>query len=276
MVYCMVQNQGTSDEMGEESDEMDDMTFCLSDCQRTDCYRHPSNIQDRTIPHSYADFTETDTCPSRQLIEKMQLSDEDATKDATLQQDMSGNMSGTHKSLDCISRQAAIDALLNLHGMVATDWHRDKDYFDAVSDAIAMLRNLPSVQPDDAALHESCTDCPLYDHDRHSCPRFNKVIPRTIEEVKPRWIPVTEKLPEDLEAVNITWVNHEPEPYYHDIKDKNFVATGIHYRDKWYWYSTTCADFLGEYGSNEVEEVDDAVEIIAWLPLPEPYKGEQE
>ena len=91
-----------------------------------------------------------------------------------------------------------------------------------------------------------------------------------------RWIPVSEALPEDLEAVNITWVNHEPEPYYHDIKDKNFVATGIHYRDKWYWYSTTCADFLGEYGSNEVEEVDDAVEIIAWMPLPEPYKESEE
>ena len=91
-----------------------------------------------------------------------------------------------------------------------------------------------------------------------------------------RWIPVSEALPEDLEAVNITWVNHEPEPYYHDIKDKNFVATGIHYRDKWYWYSTTCADFLGEYGSNEVDEVDDAVEIIAWMPLPEPYKESEE
>lgn len=90
------------------------------------------------------------------------------------------------------------------------------------------------------------------------------------------WIPVKERLPEDLEAVNITWVNHEPEPYYHDIKDKNFVATGIHYRDKWYWYSTTCADFLGEYGSNEVDEVDDAVEIIAWMPLPPSYKGGQE
>lgn len=32
----------------------------------------------------------------------------------------------------------------------------------------------------DAILHESCEDCPLYDHERHSCPRFNKVIPRTI------------------------------------------------------------------------------------------------
>lgn len=42
---------------------MDDITFCLSDCQRTDCFRHPSNIQDRTIPHSYAEFKGTETCP---------------------------------------------------------------------------------------------------------------------------------------------------------------------------------------------------------------------
>ena len=89
------------------------------------------------------------------------------------------------------------------------------------------------------------------------------------------WIPVSEKLPEDLEPVNITWVNHEPEPYYHDIKDKNFVATGIYYRGQWYWYSTTCADYLGEYGSNEVDKVDDAVEIVAWMPLPKPYEPQE-
>lgn len=91
-----------------------------------------------------------------------------------------------------------------------------------------------------------------------------------------RWIPCSERLPEDLEPVNITWVNHEPEPYYHDIKDKNFVATGIHYRGRWYWYSTTCADYLGEYGSNDIDKVDDAVEIVAWMPLPEPYTAESE
>ena len=93
-------------------------------------------------------------------------------------------------------------------------------------------------------------------------------------EKEPRWIPVSERLPEDLEPVNITWVNHEPEPYYHDIKDRNFAATGIYYRGQWYWYSTTCADYLGEYGSNEIDKVDDAVEIIAWMPLPKPYKAE--
>ena len=88
------------------------------------------------------------------------------------------------------------------------------------------------------------------------------------------WIPCSERQPEDLEPVNITWVNHEPEPYYHDIKDKNFVATGILYKGQWYWYSTTCADYLGEYGSNEIDLVDDAIEIVAWMPLPEPWKGD--
>ena len=87
-----------------------------------------------------------------------------------------------------------------------------------------------------------------------------------------RWIPVSERLPQDLEPVNITWVNHEPEPYYHDIKNKNFVATGIHYRGQWYWYSATCADYLGEYGSNEIDLVDDAIEIVAWMPLPSHYR----
>jgi len=47
----------------------------------------------------------------------------------------------------------------------------------------------------------------------------------------------------------------------------------LHYRVRWYWYSTTCADYLGEYGSNDIDKVDDAVEIVAWMPLPEPYQG---
>lgn len=93
-----------------------------------------------------------------------------------------------------------------------------------------------------------------------------------------RWIPVSERLPKDLETVNVTWVNHEPEPYYHDIKDKSFVATALFSKrtGHWYWYSTTCADYLGEYGDNEIDKVDDAIEITAWMPLPEPYKAESE
>lgn len=86
------------------------------------------------------------------------------------------------------------------------------------------------------------------------------------------WIPVSELLPHDLEPVNITWVNHNPESYYVDIKDKPFMATGVYFNGKWYWWSTLCTDILAEYGHNYNDIIDDDIEIIAWMRLPEPYK----
>ena len=58
-------------------------------------------------------------------------------------------------------------------------------YIELSDEAIAKyvadgLMELPSAE----AVHESCEDCPLYDKERHNCPRFNKIIPRTIAEVQ--------------------------------------------------------------------------------------------
>lgn len=89
---------------------------------------------------------------------------------------------------------------------------------------------------------------------------------------QPVWIPVSERLPEDYVPVNITWVNHNPDPYYASIKDVPFTATGICYKGKWYWYSVVCEDYLKEYGYYEPDVVDDEIEITAWMPLPEPYR----
>lgn len=86
------------------------------------------------------------------------------------------------------------------------------------------------------------------------------------------WIPVSERLPEDYVPVNITWVNHNPDPYYASIKDVPFTATGICYEGKWYWYSVVYEDYLKEYGYYEPDVVDDEIEITAWMPLPEPYR----
>lgn len=87
------------------------------------------------------------------------------------------------------------------------------------------------------------------------------------------WIPVSERLPEDYVPVNITWVNHNPDPYYASIKDVPFTATGICYKGKWYWYSVVCEDYLKEYGERyETDAVDADIEVTAWMPLPEPYR----
>jgi len=99
-----------------------------------------------------------------------------------------------------------------------------------------------------------------------------KAIPSV--EIKGEWIPVSERLPEDLEPVNITWVNHNPESYYADIKDKPFTATGVYFNGQWYWWSTLCTDILAEYSHNYDDIIDDAIEITAWQPLPSPWKGE--
>ena len=94
-----------------------------------------------------------------------------------------------------------------------------------------------------------------------------------ISQPEPQWIPVSERLPEDLSEVNVTWVNHNPELYYEFTKDKPFTATAVYYKNEWYWYSATCVDYLGEYGRCDWNKVSDVIEIIAWMPLPSPYQN---
>lgn len=96
-----------------------------------------------------------------------------------------------------------------------------------------------------------------------------------IEALEQRWVPCKTRLPEDLEEVNVTWVNHRPEPYYEFVKDKPFTASAVYYKGDWYWYSSVCADILSEYGKNDIEKVDDAIEITAWKPIGEPWGGEE-
>lgn len=93
-------------------------------------------------------------------------------------------------------------------------------------------------------------------------------------QMEHKWIPVSERLPDNTDPVNITWVNHDPEPYYAEIKDKPFTATGHYCNGRWWWYSVTCQDYLDEYGHWDIDAMDDAIEVIAWMPLPLPWKGE--
>ena len=75
---------------------------------------------------------------------------------------------------DTISRQAAIDAIDKLSD-------EPIGYLEAAIDALV---DLPSAQSE---LHydEWCTDCKEYDHERHCCPRWNRVIRETLKDVQP-------------------------------------------------------------------------------------------
>lgn len=74
---------------------------------------------------------------------------------------------------DLISRRKAIDAIAEM-GFKKTS---------TVKAILCRLETLPSEQPE-YHLDEWCTDCKEYDHERHCCPRFNRVIRATLQEVQ--------------------------------------------------------------------------------------------
>lgn len=88
------------------------------------------------------------------------------------------------------------------------------------------------------------------------------------------WISVKKHKPDDLQEVNVTFVNHCPPPYYSEIKDKKFTGTCVYYSGEWFWYSSITKDILAEYGRCDSEKIDIAIEITHWMPLSEPPKDE--
>ena len=186
---------------------------------------------------------------------------------------------------DAVSREAVTDVIR--HSDIFSTWYEMDDTDDIVAEVIDEARKqlvddvneLPSVTPkcpecDDAVSREAAIDAALSAFSRGllASPDIRKLPSVT---PKPHWIPVSERLPENLEEVNVTWVNRDPEPYYDFIKDKPATASAVYYKGEWYWYSSVCGDILAEYGKNDTDKVDDAIEIIAWMSLPEPYRAER-
>ena len=83
------------------------------------------------------------------------------------------------------------------------------------------------------------------------------------------WISVKDRLPEKLEPVNIVWKNTDPEPYYENIKNKQFVGTSYYFNGKWWWFSSVCEDYLAEYGRSDTDEVEKGIVITHWMSIPD-------
>ena len=124
---------------------------------------------------------------------------------------------------------------------------------------------------------ESTWDEWWYDH-KDEAEKYNIISPSSVvfdlppAQPEQRWIPCSEQLPEDIRPVIVTWKNTDPKSYYQYIVGKHFTGTACYKNGKWYWYSSTTEDMLAEYGRYDSEEFDEAIECIAWMPLPEPYR----
>ena len=139
---------------------------------------------------------------------------------------------------DLISRQAAIDAHCELCG------DRGRCNCDICPD-VEVFQLLPSAQPD---LDEWCTDCKEYNQEKHCCPRWNRVIRETAEEIRKnaeqRWIPVS-----------------KPPEY-----PGRFLC----------YYDDECGHCI-DFGSYDEDEGWYVSGVKYWMPLPdEPYERSEE
>jgi len=77
------------------------------------------------------------------------------------------------------------------------------------------------------------------------------------EDAEPPWIPVTERLPETDDEVLTTYI-------VNGDKTKRYTETSSYYFDGFsgYWSSPW----------DEYRIAGTRIEVIAWMPLPEPYK----
>lgn len=82
---------------------------------------------------------------------------------------------------DLISRKKAFSYFVTLWECIGTIMDRDewKDVCRTTANEI------PSAQPE---LDEWCYDCKEYDAEKHSCPRWNRVIRNTLKDAQPEII----------------------------------------------------------------------------------------
>lgn len=165
---------------------------------------------------------------------------------------------------DLISRRQAIEAIEGITSSMSICVNSDECHGmkRMQRQAVLEIANMPSAQPE-PHYDEWCTDCKEYDQERHCCPRWNRVIRQTMQDIKAEscWIPCSERLPEEGHDVLITKESFKIKGYEQKvIKAKRSVDPRS---GEIKWWSP-------EFGTLTNKAV------YAWMPLPKPWEGTEE
>ena len=143
---------------------------------------------------------------------------------------------------DTISRQAAIDAIKKCRN----ESDMPDMWYDGISCALRCIYQLPSAQPYTDEEIQKIQELEEAQHD--------KIHELAYQEGKAdamRWIPISEKFPQKDEDVLLQFPSNQGVGYYEDGD----------------WMINTGDGIYSIIGYNEEKP-------IAWMPLPEPYKGD--
>ena len=160
---------------------------------------------------------------------------------------------------DLISRQTIISGLEFVieHGI-----ETDGAHSISAEAMLEFVRELPTVQPE--ITHEQAIDYLhstgwMQEHDRQM---MLDGVHRVIAQPEPHWIPVTERLPKEKDAGILKKLGTSKRSEYVlatvEVKGERMTVTACTYDGKWDWNM--------KYAFPDYK-------IIAWMPLPEPYKG---
>lgn len=164
-----------------------------------------------------------------------------------------------------VNKEAVIALLEQLAAEEKAMWDRTDDAqafgaYTALEGAVENVEAMKIDQPE-RKTDEWCVDCKEYDHERHCCPRFNRVIRETVDEVKDnQWMPCSERLPES-DGVYLV--------YAPDYRGGSSSAKEWH-------NGIMFAKFKHGKWSVEVGYYNRPGCVRAWMPMPDPWKGDKE
>ena len=105
--------------------------------------------------------------------------------------------------------------------------------------------------------YKDCGDCEAYNKEKYHCPKFCKVIKEAVKEIEENhngFIPCSERLPEEAFGCLVTVMDCETST---QNEFENILPYVVGYDgDGW----------------NDADGETIPFEVIAWMPLPEPYK----